>query len=457
MNLPDGSVVPGSGAGGLSRQVRERMRRLVPKGQAICVGFSGGLDSTVLLDILSEDAFMRDHPVHALHVHHGLSPNADAWVRACERFCARHGVPLTIERVHVDAASPLGLEAAARIARYAVFAGRPEPWLALAHHLDDQAETVLLQLLRGTGLKGIAAMPATRELRGTGTTLVRPMLEFPREALQEHAESEGLQWIEDESNAVLDFDRGFMRHEIGPRLAGRYGAWRDSLARFARHAAVANALLEDLATIDGVPSAPGEPMPLRESLTAERRANALRTFLARNAVAMPSEVRLAEMARQLFEAREDAQVRIDHAGVSLVRHRGQAYVERGFAAAGAWRVEWRGERQVRLGADRGVVDFEAAMGRGLAQVAAPPEGWFFAARSGGESLRLAPDRPTRTLKNLLQEHDIAAWHRDRLPLLFHGERLVWVPGIGIAAEYACRPGEPGLAPSWTVAGKAPLC
>ena len=131
MNTPDGSVVPESGAGGLSRQVHERMRRLVPQGQAICVGFSGGLDSSVLLDILSEDAFMRDYPVHALHVHHGLSPNADAWVRACERFCARHGVPLTVERVHVDGASPLGIEAAARLARYAVFAGRPEPWLAV--------------------------------------------------------------------------------------------------------------------------------------------------------------------------------------------------------------------------------------------------------------------------------------------------------------------------------------
>jgi tRNA(Ile)-lysidine synthase len=283
------------------------------------------------------------------------------------------------------------------------------------------------------------------------------MLEFPREALQAHAEAQGLEWIEDESNAVLDFDRNFMRHVIGPRLAGRYGAWRDSLARFARHAAVANAMLEDLATLDGVPSVPGDPMPLHETLTAERRANALRTFLARNAVAMPSEVRLAEMARQLFEARADAQVRIDHAGVALVRHRGQAFVERGFASAEPWRVEWRGERQVRLGADRGTVDFQAVEGQGLSQAAAGQAGWFFAPRAGGESLRLAPDRPTRTLKNLLQEHDIAAWHRDRLPLLFHGERLAWVPGIGIAAEYACGPGETGLAPSWTVAGKAPLC
>jgi len=451
----DGPVVPARGAGGLSPQVHERMRRLVPPGEAICVAFSGGLDSSVLLDILSDESFSRDYPLHALHVHHGLSPNADAWVKSCERFCARHGVPLTVERVRIDGGSPLGIEAAARVARYAVFAGRRERYLALAHHLDDQAETVLLQLLRGTGLKGIAAMPATRALKGTGITLVRPLLEFPREALEAHALAQGLQWIEDESNAALGFDRNFMRHEIGPRLESRYGAWRDSLARFARHAAAANLMLEDLATIDGVPVAPGEPLPLAIELPDERRANALRTFLARNAVAMPSEARLAEMARQLYEARDDAQVRIDHAGVTLVRHRGAAFVERDLGAPTAWRVDWRGEPHVPLGGERGHVRFDRVVGYGVARAALAQPGWHFAPRVGGETMRLGPDRPTRTLKNLLQEHDIPAWKRERLPLLFHGERLVWVPGIGIAAEYACGAGEEGLDPCWEVAGKAP--
>ena len=455
MSSGDGPVVPASGAGGLSQQVRERMRRLVPPGQATCVAFSGGLDSTVLLDILADDDFAREHPLHALHVHHGLSPNADAWAKSCERFCARHGVPLTVERVRIDGASPLGIEAAARVARYAVFAGRQEPFVALAHHLDDQAETVLLQLLRGTGLKGIAAMPASRPLLGTGVTLVRPLLEFPREALEAHAHAEGLQWIEDESNAALGFDRNFMRHEIAPRLESRYGAWRDSLARFARHAAAANTLLEDLAAIDGVPATPGEALPLRFELADERRANALRAFLARNAVAMPSEARLAEMARQLYEAREDAQVRIEHGGVTLVRHRGAAYVERDLDTPSMWRVDWHGEPQVPLGAGRGHVYFERAVGQGLARAALVRPGWHFAPRVGGETLRTAPDRPTRTLKNLLQEHDIPAWQRERLPLLFQGERLAWVPGVGIASDYACAPGEEGFIPRWEVAGKTP--
>jgi tRNA(Ile)-lysidine synthase len=456
VSRPDGPVVP-NGADGLSRDVRERVARWVPEGQGVCVALSGGLDSTTLLDILADDDFMRTRPVSAVHVHHGLSPHADAWVRHCERFCANHGVPLAVERVYVDRASPLGIEAAARVARYAVFAGRPERYLVLAHHLDDQAETVLLQLLRGTGLKGIAAMPEVRELRGTGIQLIRPMLEHSREALEAYAKAHALRWVDDESNDALTYDRNYLRHEIAPRLASRHGGWRQSLARFARHAAAANTMLDDLATLDGVPMRAGDPFTLPEGLSEERRANALRSFLARNAVAMPSESRLGEISRQLFDAREDAQVRIDHAGVSIVRHRRQAFVERGLEAATPWRIDWQREPAVPLGAERGEVQFVATVGEGIARRAIDDAGWYFAPRAGGETLRLGIDRPTRTLKNLLQENDIASWDRERLPLLFHKERLVWVPGVGIAEEYACRPGEEGLKPCWKVAGKAPLC
>ncbi|HSJ96814.1 MAG TPA: tRNA lysidine(34) synthetase TilS, partial [Myxococcota bacterium] len=301
----------------------------IPVQAPICAGFSGGLDSTVLLHLLAGHAEETGRKVTALHVHHGLSPRADQWVRFCERFCANHGVPLSVEYVRVNAGSPEGLEGAARGARYAVFAARPEPYLALAHHLDDQAETVLLQLLRGTGLKGIAAMPELRALRGTRVQLFRPLLTHARAALQAYAEAQGLNWIEDESNATLQFDRNFLRHEVAPRLDQRFAGWQESLARFARHAGAASELLEQLATIDGVPQRPGEPFALAQELAPERRANALRAFLGRNFVAMPSEARLAEISRQLYEARDDARVRIDHGGVTLARHQGQAIIERG--------------------------------------------------------------------------------------------------------------------------------
>ena len=437
--------------------VVERAERAVPREASLCVGFSGGLDSTVLLHILSEWAEASARRVTAVHVNHGLSPNAERWVKFCERFCANQGVPLTVEPVRVDAASPLGLEAAARLARYAVYAARPEPFVALAHHLDDQAETVLLQLLRGTGMKGIAAMPELRPLRGTGVQVFRPLLQHSRAALEAYAREHGLRWVEDESNDDTQIDRNFVRHQVGPLFDARHPGWRESLARFARHAGSAGELLEQLATLDGVPAVAGEALPLNAALDAERRANAVRAFLARNAVQMPSESALAEIARQLYDAREDAQVRLEHAGVSLVRYRGMAHIERGRALPDAWRVDWKLQREVDLGGDRGVIEFEETIGEGFAAQAVLEGRWYFAPRGGGETLRLAPERPARTLKNLLQEHAVPTWERERLPLLFHDGRLVWVPGVGIAAEYACPAGEEGFRPCWRVAGKAPLC
>ena len=329
----------------------------LPAGAPVCVGFSGGLDSTVLLRLFAEHAEATGRKVSALHVHHGLSPNADTWVRFCERFCANQGVPLAVERVRVDKDATGGVEAAARMARYAVYAARPEPYIALAHHLDDQAETVLFQLLRGTGLKGMAAMPELRPLVG-GKQVFRPLLKHSRATLQAFAEAQGMRWIEDESNAKTLFDRNFLRLEVAPLLDARFPGWQESLARFARHAASAGELLDSLAVLDGVPARPGMPLPLREDLSAERRANALRTWLARNAVAMPPEGRLAEMVRQLWESRDDARVRVEHAGIALVRHKGEALVERGLSPAAkggqahvqSWQVPWRQEREIDLGA-----------------------------------------------------------------------------------------------------------
>ena len=435
----------------------------LPAGAPVCVGFSGGLDSAVLLHLFAAHAEATGRKVIALHVHHGLSPNADTWVKFCERFCANHGVPLAVERVRVDPDATGGVEAAARMVRYAVYAARPEPFIALAHHLDDQAETVLFQLLRGTGMKGMAAMPELRPLVG-GKQLFRPLLRHSRSTLRAFAQAEALRWIEDESNAKTLYDRNFLRLEVGPMLDERFPGWQEALARFARHAGAAGELLDALAAVDGVPARPGLPLPLREELGAERRANALRAWLARNAVPMPSEARLAEMVRQLWESREDARVRVEHAGIALVRHKGEALVERGLAPAAkpgqaqaqSWQVPWRQERDLDLGDERGAVHFETATGEGIRAELASGE-WWFRARSGGETIRLGADRPTRTLKNLLQERELPMWQRDNLPLLFHGDRLVWVPGVGIASDYACREGETGLAPSWRVAGKAPLC
>jgi tRNA(Ile)-lysidine synthase len=184
----------------------------------------------------------------------------------------------------------------------------------------------------------------------------------------------------------------------------------------------------------------------------------LRVFLAVNDIAMPSEARLAEMARQLFGAREDAAARIEHAGVALARHRGVIRIDANAAGSdGEWRIDWHGEPVLDLGAGRGSVRFEPSHGKGIAAALACVGPWHLMPRAGGEKIRLGSAQRTRTLKNLLQEHDIPAWERQRLPLLFRGQDLVWVPGVGIAAGYACAEGADGLLPCWTVAGRAALC
>jgi tRNA(Ile)-lysidine synthase len=393
------------------------------------------MDSAVLLDALAREG---GRPIRAVHVHHGLSPNADRWAEFCERFCAARGIALRVERVKVARGSGAGLEAAAREARYRVYAAREEAFVALAHHRDDQAETVMLQLLRGTGLKGAAGMPVLRALPGSSVKLWRPLLAMPRALIGARARALGLEWVDDESNAATAQDRNYLRHEVAPLLDARFPGWREALPRFARHAAEADRLLQ------------GRAVPLD-------RSNAVRQFLASRDLSMPSAARLAQMVRQLYEARADARVRIEHDGVTLARHRGELVVHRLAPGPGDWRIAWRGEKSVDLGPGRGEVNFRRAKGIGIDAALARTGDWCFVPRVGGEKMRTSERGRTRTLKNLLQEHAIPAWRRERLPLLFRGADLVWAPGVGIAAEYACQGRAEGFAPCLRVAGEAVLC
>jgi len=394
--------------------------------------------------------------LRALHIDHGLNPHSRAWARACAQSARALHVPFASRRLSLTRVRGQSLEAQARAGRYALLAQalRPDERLLTAHHLEDQVETLLLQLLRGAGLKGVAAMPEMRALPGSAVRVFRPFLGVARERLRAHAIARGLAWVEDESNASLAMDRNYLRHEIAPRLDARFAGWREAAARFARHAAGADALLDELARADGVSGAAGEGMPIDAALPAARRANALRAFLAARGLAMPGAARLAEMARQLYDARADARVRIEHDGATLVRHRGVVHVAARLSAdREPWRVAWRGESDLDLGPGRGRVSFEPSTGAGLAAPRAAGE-WHFATRRGGERLRLAAGGRTRTLKNLLQEAAVPEWQRERLPLLYCGERLAWVPGIGVAADLACAPEGPGLVPRWRPAAES---
>ena len=265
----------------------------------VCIALSGGLDSIILLDVVDQLRVSFRLEVHAIHVHHGLSPNADSWAEFCAAFCALRKIALTTKKVDVDRRSPAGLEGAARVARYAAFADEGSPFILLAQHADDQAETVLHQLLRGTGLKGLAGMGEVRVI-SENQTMLRPLLTVSRAEIETFARERDLRWIEDESNDDTHFTRNFLRHEITPRLAQRFPHYRSSLARAARHASEADEMLEALAKIDLQWDGENAFSQSLDSLPAPRQINALYHWLTWQKVAPPSQLQLADWASQLF-------------------------------------------------------------------------------------------------------------------------------------------------------------
>jgi tRNA(Ile)-lysidine synthase len=418
----------------------------------VAVGLSGGMDSVVLLHLLTRIAPQFDLSLSAVHVHHGLSRNADAWSQFCERLCADLDVGCAVARVRIARRSKLGLEAAAREARYAVFRAQRADVIALAHHQDDQAETLLLQLLRGAGVRGLSAMPAIRALDSAGALrLLRPLLEVTRMQIHGYARKAKLAWVEDESNDDLAMDRNFLRARVLPVIAERFPAAPATLQRSARNAADASDLLDDLAQLDadGVADRGVLQANALARLSPARARNLLRWFLEREGVALPARDHLQEALRQLLHAREDARLELSLGDAVLRRHRGKIYVEAAAAAVPTgWVCAWRGEAQIALPGDLGVIRFEPTVGAGLSLERLHAQPMAVRPRSGGERMRLAHGRPTRTLKNLLQESGIPQWRRDRLPLLFCANDLVWIPEVGVDCRYAAEEGEAAVLPHW---------
>lgn len=370
------------------------------------------MDSVVLLHVLHA----QGHALSAIHVNHGLSRNAGAWEKFCAALCARLGVPLKIIRVRVNR-SKHGLEAAAREARHAAFRKAKPGVLALAHHLDDQAETVLFNLLRGTGLEGASGMAADR-MEGR-MRILRPLLHVPRSVILAYAKARRLRWVEDESNADESLTRNFIRHRVGPLLESRFPRWRENLARAARHFGVRG--------VD------------------EQRL--LRAFLKARGLRAPSESKLLEMLKQLG-AKNAA---VPHEDKVLRVYRGRVVLDGGGKDAAAFKpVTWSGAARMALPALGGELRFRRARGEGIDRSRLKGRDLQVKLRSGGERLRLDARRPRRTLKNLFQEANVPPWERRRMPLLFCGEALVWAPVLGVDADFRAAPGGAGVVPEWHV-------
>jgi tRNA(Ile)-lysidine synthase len=419
---------------------------------------SGGLDSVVLLEVLRRLARPLAFKLACVHVNHGISPNASRWAAFCARKCNRLDVPLDLRQVDVAPYLAEGLEAAARRARYQVYARQKADFIVLAQHLDDQAETLLLQLLRGAGVKGGAAMPLVRQQgRGKSTkgarppAILRPMLALPRVQIAAYARARRLNWVEDESNADIGYDRNFLRHQVLPVIARAFPAYRATLARAAKHLAEASQILDGLAEADAKLAVTGNKLALAElkRIGVARTKNLLRWLLLQQGDAAPEANRLEEALRQLFQARDDAAVRVALGACELRRYDGYAHLLHSLAKVPAkLRRDWGGQRLWTLPELGGILRFVRGPGAGLDCALIGERGLSVSLRQGGEKLRLQPGGSTRSLKNLLQEARVPPWERERLPLIYCGDKLVAVPGLGVASGWQAGAGNTGWTITW---------
>jgi tRNA(Ile)-lysidine synthase len=406
------------------------------------------VDSVVLLAALAADRrpgarkstsarkSRRTPSLRAVHVHHGLHANADAWSEHCATIANELRVPLTILRVKVARSRGSSLEAAAREARYEALASALAPGevLLTAHHEDDQLETVLLQLMRGAGVAGLAAMPEVAPFaRGV---LVRPLLTRTRAELEEWARAQGLTWVEDDTNENEQLDRNYLRRRVLPAIRDRWPSASRAASRSARHAAEAQRLLDALARADVERASNGAALSVQHlrALAPDRRRNAVRFWIARAGHMLPDSTRLDEITRTLVDARPDANPSVAWNTSRIHRHADHLHLERVLEDAplsapstpiedAVW--NWRALSTALLAGTGGSLIIEPDP-HGPIDLDTLPEALTIRSRRGGERLRPKAGGRTRTLKALLQETHTPLAERAAIPLIFANDHLIAV-------------------------------
>ncbi len=393
----------------------------------VFIGFSGGLDSTVLLHNLTAQPLLVNQ-LTAVHINHGLSANAFNWQEHCQQFCAENGIPLIIKQI--DFARQANIEEEARQARYKAFSLllTAEDCLLLGHHLDDQAETLLLQLFRGAGIDGLAAMAARKQF--APGQLLRPLLQYSRQTLADYAKFHGLKWIEDESNQDISFTRNYLRHEVLPQLRLRWPALIRNLSRTTLHCQQAQASLDDLANID-CPELKQCSMTLPiASLAALKHArigNVLRVWFKMNKVKLPNTVTFNRLISEVIQAKDDANPQVGWQNFFVRRYRQTLYLIKKSSAILLQSQIWSSFPQPILLEGLGTLQTKKAE-KGI--VLPAPSHIEIRFRQGGELFNWHGQ--TKQLKKLLQEWAIPPWLRNSIPLLYINSQLAAVVGYAVS-------------------------
>lgn len=432
----------------------------LPPNAALCVAFSGGRDSTVLLHALDGLRHECQFVLRAVHVNHGLQAAAQDWEEHCAALASRLDVPYSALRVSVRNDGGQGLEAAAREARYDALRTHLQPgeWLLTAHHADDQLETVLLHLFRGSGVSGLAGIPRDAPF-GPGR-LCRPLLDVPAEALADYGAKrllpQGLSWLTDPMNADPAYDRGYLRHEVAPILRRRFPAAARAAGRSASLAAEAMELLDDLARADAELALSGDRLALAglRARSPARQRNLVRYLARERGWAVPPERRLREGMAQLLGAAAGRQPVLRWDGHEIRRFRQHVYLLDAGApdeVADAAPLDWCNGDTLELGGQRGTLSLSRSRrtGAGLAP-GIVADGLKVMFRSGGERVRADGDRHHRTLKYLFQAHGIVPWMRSHVPLVFAGDKLAAVADLWTADWAAAGPSVSGFEIDWTL-------
>jgi len=433
----------------------------------LIAGYSGGLDSHVLLHGLATRRHLwTGRSLEAIYIDHGLQAASAGWGEHCAHICHDLNVPYRVLQVDARSASGESPEAAARRARYAAFAAElsPDSVLLTAHHCDDQAETLLLQLLRGAGPHGLAAMPAAAQL-GQGW-LLRPFLDIDRAELLAYACAHNLHWIEDTSNTDINFDRNYLRHQILPRLRERWPVANRTLARSARLCAETAAWLDAEAAADLARATADRPDCLMISALHEfdkvHQRNLLRYWLRQSGLPLPNARQLQHILSDALAAAVDRNPCIRWPGAEIRRYRDGLYAMQPLKPHNAsQRFIWQAGNQGWPPLDVpgvGHLELRKTEGKGLRSEALTGGSLIVGFRQGGERFRPAGRAHRQELKKLLQEAGIPPWERERLPLIYLpstsaisgklGENgpLLAVVGLGTAADAAVGPGEAGWYP-----------
>ena len=425
----------------------------LPDAASYVVAYSGGVDSHVLLHLLAERREALRAPLMAVHVDHGIQSQSGEWKQHCASVCQQLDVPFHALQANGVAAPGESPEAAARSARYRVL----EAWLPEAaalltgQHREDQAETLLLQLFRGAGPRGLSAMPASMPL-GRGR-LLRPLLDISRADILARAQEHALEWVEDPSNVDTRYDRNLLRHVLLPQLQARWPGLTGVLARAAQLQSEQAGLADELAAIDfaGCCSVDGERL-LQAGLMAlspARQSNLLRYWIHRQGFVMPSQAVMARIREEMLFSREDARPVVHWDNAEMRRYRGELYLMQALPAHDTGQCfHWNLKENLRLDTAGGILSATPATGEGL-HLPDAHKCVDVRFRSGGESLRLPGASHHRTLKNLLQEQGVPDWERERLPLLYVGDTLAAIPGLAVCEGFQARPGESGFSLDWS--------